>query len=54
MQTPAGVGVVRQADDIAAVLGEPPGLVRVVSGDVKKAETRASVLPRRYPKIIAA
>ena len=32
--TSAGGGVVRQRDDIAAVLGVPPGLVRVVSGDV--------------------
>ena len=32
--TSAGGGVVRQRDDIASVLGVPPGLVRVVSGDV--------------------
>jgi carbon-monoxide dehydrogenase large subunit len=32
--TSAGGGVVRQRDDIAAVLGVPPAAVRVVSGDV--------------------
>jgi aerobic carbon-monoxide dehydrogenase large subunit len=32
--TSAGGGVVRQRDDIAAVLGVPPAIVRVVSGDV--------------------
>jgi aerobic carbon-monoxide dehydrogenase large subunit len=32
--TSAGGGVVRQRDDIAAVLGVPPAMVRVVSGDV--------------------
>ena len=32
--TSAGGGVVRQRDDIAAVLGAPPATVRVVSGDV--------------------
>ena len=32
--TSAGGGVVRQRDDVAAVLGVPPAAVRVVSGDV--------------------
>jgi carbon-monoxide dehydrogenase large subunit len=32
--TSAGGGVVRQRDDIAAVLGVPPAAIRVVSGDV--------------------
>jgi aerobic carbon-monoxide dehydrogenase large subunit len=34
VHTSAGGGVVRQRDDIAVVLGVPPGAVRVVSGDV--------------------
>jgi aerobic carbon-monoxide dehydrogenase large subunit len=34
VHTSAGGGVVRQRDDIAAVLGVPPAAVRVVSGDV--------------------
>jgi CO/xanthine dehydrogenase Mo-binding subunit len=34
VSTSAGGGFVRQRDDIAAVLGVPPAMVRVVSGDV--------------------
>jgi carbon-monoxide dehydrogenase large subunit len=34
LYTSAGGGVVRQRDDIAAVLGVPAAVVRVVSGDI--------------------